>query len=147
MTTDLIMKPVGQIFDIVIDQDGDLGNGDFLDTAILYSILGERRASESEVPISSNRRGWIGNEGKDYENGSKAWLFEQARRTQSNLNELAGALQDALEWMVEDGLLERVTSRVFIEQGFTKAEITLYRFNSKVEHRYYTLWENTGEHL
>lgn len=147
MTTDLIMAPYGQTYDITVDQDGDLGNGDFLDTAILYSIYGERRASESEVPISSNRRGWIGNEGKDFENGSKVWLFEQARRTQSNLNELAGALQDALEWMVDDGLLERVTARTFIEGGLTKAEIVLYRFNSKVEHIYYTLWENTGEHL
>lgn len=147
MTIDLILNPYGQTYDITLSEEGDLGNGDFLDTSILYSIYGERRASESEVPISSLRRGWIGNEGKDFENGSKGWLFEQARRTQSNLNELAGVLQDSLSWLVDDGFLERVNVRVFLESGFTKAHISLYRFNSEVDHRYYLLWENTGEHL
>ena len=71
MTTDIrFTQAANGIWDISLDSNGDITNGDFLDTSLLYALLGERRATEYEVPISSTRRGWIGNENKTFKNVS-----------------------------------------------------------------------------
>ncbi len=145
MTTDIrIEQSPGGAFDFIIDENGDLGNGDFFDSSLIYSLYGERRASASEVPTSENRRGWIGNEGSDYENGSKIWLYEQARITRSNLNGIQAEALASLQWLVDDGFLASITATAVISNGGVALNIELFRFNSIVDRRFYQLWENTG---
>ena len=145
MTTDLrIIQSKTGIWDFNLNSNGDLENGDFFDSSITYAILGERRASESEVLISENRRGWIGNEGKDFENGSKIWLFEQARLTRSILNDIQSAALDALEYFVEDGIATRITATAFLQNGSAVLSINIFVSPSKVETRFFVLWSNTG---
>jgi phage gp46-like protein len=145
MTTDVqFFLGTDNTYDLGIDENGDLANGDFFDTSLLYSILGERRATESEVPQSEFRRGWIGNEFQDFENGSKVWLFEQSRATRTVLNGINTAVFNGLSWLIEDQLLRNITVNSTLENQSIMVEVQLERFNSKVEKRFFELWENTG---
>lgn len=131
-------------YDISFDENGDITNGDFFDTSLLYSLLGERRASAAEVPAAASRRGWIGNEGKDFENGSKLWLYEQERLTRTVLNRIEAEARAALQWLIDDGFLAGITARAVRTTRGVGLELELQRFNSIVDHRFFELWENTG---
>lgn len=134
-----------QLYDISFDTDGDILTDDFFDTSLLYSFFGERRANASEIIEPQLRRGWIGSEDKDFENGSKLWLFEQARLTQSNLNRIEDEARKALEWLVEDGLVISVDEvTVAVDDNGITLEIIIRRSQSNVARRFFELWENTG---
>lgn len=142
---DLAIEFVTVDFDISFGTDGDILTDDFFDTSLLYSLLGERRADPSEVVEPQLRRGWIGSEDKDFENGSKLWLFEQARVTRSNLNRIEDEARKALQWLVDDGLVvsvDEVTATV--KSGKITLEIVIRRSRSQVERRFFTFWQNTG---
>ena len=131
-------------YDWGVTPQGDFITKESFDTAILYSIFGERRASQSEVAAPQFRRGWVGNEGQDFENGSKLWLYEQSRITRTVLNSINSSALDALRWFVNDGLLQNIEANTTLQNGAVVIEITLYRFNSKVERKFFELWNNTG---
>ena len=131
--------------DIQIASDGDIETDDFFDTAMSISLFSDRRANESEVQNSFLRRGWIGNESTPgIEIGSKIWLYEQARLTRTTLNDIATVARESLQWMVEDGYAISIDAvdAVLYNNGI-RLEITITRANSKVEKRFYDLWENT----
>ena len=146
MTTDVKLEKLNNapFFDLSLDANGDLTNGDFFDTSLQYSLLGERRATPSEIGISEFRRGWIGNENSDFENGSKIWLLRQARLTRTNLNQLQSLATNGLSWLVEDGILENIEVRALTRDGKAFLEITLFRIDSRVDTRFFELWNNTG---
>ena len=145
MTTDVrIIQSSSSLWDLTLDSSGDLDSGDFFDSSLAYSLLGERRASPSEVPTSSRRRGWIGNEGQGFENGSKLWLYEQSRLTRSTLNAIQSEAVDALLWLVEEGYAVNVQAFASLSGGNIVLEVFIYRFNSIVERRFFELWQNTG---
>jgi len=141
----LSVNASSQLYDISFDSSGDILTDDFFDTSLLYSFFGERRADPSEVVEPSLRRGWIGNEGKSFENGSKLWLFEQARITRTNLNRINDEARKALQWLVNDGYavsIDQVTSTV--KNGKITLEIVIRRSRSQVDRRFFDLWTNTG---
>lgn len=141
----LTIDATTQLYDISFDTDGDILTDDFFDTSILYSIFGEKRADSSEVVEPQRRRGWIGSEGKDFENGSKLWLFEQARLTKSNLNRIDDELRKALQWLVDDGFAASVDEVVntIISNGILLDGIIRHS-RSPVERRFFEFWQNTG---
>lgn len=143
MTTDAVLE--GDNFDLQIGADGDIVTADFFDTAILMSIFCERRATPSEVPESERRRGWIGNESTPgFEIGSKLWLYYQARVTRSILSGLESVILAGLQWMIDDGIAESIEVNAELSGGRVVVDIPTKRPSSKVERRYYDLWENTG---
>lgn len=145
MTTDVLITCEDQdIYDMSIDENGDFTNGDFFDTSLLYSLFGERRASESEVPRSEKRGGWIGNEGKDFENGSKLWLFYQSRLTRTIMNAITDAAYNGFFYFIEDGLVQDIKATTVLVGGRIQLIVQIERFASQVETRYFDLWENTG---
>lgn len=141
----LAVNPASGLLDLQIDSDGDIQSNDFFDTAILYSIFGERRADPSEVVAPELRRGWIGSEGKDYENGSKVWLYEQERITRSVLNSIEDEASKSLRWLSDDGYAVSIEGvDAYVEGSSVMLKITVRRSQSRVERRYYKLWDNTG---
>lgn len=99
------------IWDIDLDADGQLVLDFGFETTIGLSIMGERRASEGEVVTPEHRRGWIGNLLADtpgFEQGSKSWLFKQSRLTSETVTAIRNTDQEALDWMVEDGLAKSI---------------------------------------
>jgi len=147
-TTDAVLRrdPITGIYDINIDEEGDIETADFFDTSILYSLFGERRADVNEVVDARFRRGWIGNEGKDFENGSKLWLFKQARITATNLARINDEAKKALEWFIADQLVVSIIAKVSIDVGENRLILTVdtRRSANKVERRFFVLWDNTG---
>lgn len=140
----LTIDPTSGLYDFQIGEDGDILTDDFFDTAILYSLFGERRASAEEVVEPQSRRGWIGN-AEDFENGSKIWLLSQARVTRDTLNRLADEAKSALQWMVDDGLavsLGEISATV--SGGRVLLNVTIFRSRDKVIRRLFDLWEATG---
>jgi phage gp46-like protein len=144
MSTDLTFTFENGIGQLSLTPEGDFAMEDSFDTPLYYSIYGRKRAEESEVPISSQREGWLGNQGTDFENGSKLWLYKQARITRTNLNAMQDEAYQSVEWLVTQGYLKDISASVSFRNGAVVLEIILYRFNSKVDSRLYTLWQNTG---
>lgn len=150
MTQDIDIQleklPGGNRFDVVIGADGDFGRIKGLDTALLMSIYCERRAAASEVPESTNRRGWWGNQFADkldFEIGSKIWLFRQSKLTNAVVESLRDAALRGLDWLIEDGIAIEINASVEQIEGVVGLEIILTRPSSQVERRFFELWENT----
>lgn len=146
MTTDvLIVADSNNEYDLVIDDNGDFSSGDFFDSSLLYSIFGERRALASEVPKTSRRRGWIGNEFSDFENGSGLWLYEQPRLTRTILNGIEDESLISLQWFLDDDFaIGTLSAQGVVSNSSVGLNIEIQRPNSEVEQRYFELWRNTG---
>lgn len=137
---------VAGLFDFSLTDDGDILTEDFFDTAILMSFFCEKRAADSEVPVSQRRRGWIGNESTPgFEIGSKIWLYEQSRVDRDTLNGINSAADESLQWMIQDEIAVAVRSSSIFKDGTITLESAIERPNSPVEKRYFTLWEGTGQ--
>lgn len=139
-------ESLGGLYDINIE-NGDFQIANNFDTTLQMSLLAERRADASEVAIPQYRRGWFGNELSDiagFQIGSKLWLLEQARRTRTTLNLAINYAKEALNWMVEDDLIESFE----INGEFTgtigiRLNITLVIAPDQIETRFLELWNNT----
>ena len=149
MTTDVVLKQTDEgYYDISFTADGDIETSQSLDTAILMSLFVEQRASASEMPESSRRRGWQGNESTPgFQMGSKLWLFEQSKITRNMLSQIGSAVTESLKWMVDDSIAISATATGFFRAGSAQIEVVLSRPSSPVEKRLYEIWNNTGENL
>lgn len=89
---------------------GDLATGDDLATAILLSLFTDRAATTSDsLPDGSgDRRGWWG----DREIGSRLWLLDRAKQTEETRRRAADYVAEALQWLIDDGVVARFTIRV-----------------------------------
>ena len=135
----------GGVYDIQIGFNGDVETEDSFDTAILVSLLTERRANESEVLLSHLRRGWIGNEhtpGVDI--GSKLWLFDQSRLTRTVMNQIEVEAANALQWLVDNDLAVAVSASVTSTVDSVTLVVNIQRDNSVTERRFFELWNATG---
>ena len=145
MPQDAVLKKTGAYYDFSLDEDGQIVVDDFFDSALLYSLLGEQRADESEVQESSRRRGWIGNENTNYENGSKLWLYSQSRTTRSVLNSVQNEAYKCLTWLVKDGFAVSIDEPIAeISGDNTLLNVTIRRSGNTIVSRSYELWNNTG---
>ncbi len=145
MSQDAILSTTNTYYDFNLTSDGQIEVDDFFDTALLYSLLGEKRADDSEISSPELQRGWIGNENRDFENGSKLWLYSQASLTRTILNNVSDAAFDALQWLVEDGLAVSIDNVSAIADGNSIfLQLTIKRAESITVSRTFELWNNTG---
>lgn len=89
----------------------DLLKGRDLATSVLISLFTDARAAPDDVlpDASGDPRGWWGDAGRDRPLGSKLWLLERAKRTEETRLRAQDYAQDALAWLVEDGIAASVT--------------------------------------
>lgn len=147
MTQDVKLVRTSQgIFDLAISNNV-LDTVDGLETAIIVSLGTDARAPASTVQTPSRRRGWVGNiltadSGRQL--GSLLWTFKQARLTPAVLNDLGVAAENALSWMIEDGLAKSVQASV------SKTDLRSVSVNILIvtpegkELRYAFLWRQTS---
>lgn len=146
-TNDAVLsKTVGDYYDISFNEEGDIETDAFLDTALLMSLFCEKRASEREVRQPERRRGWIGNESTPgFEIGSKIWLYEQAKITKSTLNGIKTAAENGLNWLLDEGILPEFEVSTSLDSNANIVlQISLFRTTSRVDNKFYTLWDNSG---
>lgn len=99
-------------------EDNDIVLDDGLETSVIESLFTDRRAEEGDVlPLGeTDRRGWWGDEFPDVAGdriGSRLWLLGRAKQTQEVLDRAREYTLEALQWMIED----KVTDRVDVESG------------------------------
>ena len=142
----VLSKNADDVFDISFDSEGDIETNDFLDTSLLRTVYGERRALLSEVPTPELRRGWIGSVTRDFEDGSKIWLYEQSPLNRTTMNGVKDELIVALSWLLDFDAALSYEVDVSIDGNSTiNADIKIQRSTSKVENRFFKLFENSGE--
>ncbi len=134
----------GGVYDIKIGFDGDIETADSFDTYILVALLTDKRAEASEIAEPARRRGWIGNEHTpDFEMGSKLWLFEMARLTRTVVSEVQAEAVNALQSLVDEDLAVAIRGADLDPISGT-LEVDIERSPSRVEKRFFDLWQNTG---
>lgn len=94
--------------DFALEQ-GDLKADGGLVTAVLLSLFSDARADpDDELPgDDDDPRGWWGSrEGDEW--GSRIWLLARSKRTAETAERMRRAAEEALVWLVEDGIASRV---------------------------------------
>ncbi|WP_230682906.1 phage GP46 family protein [Variovorax paradoxus] len=90
---------------------------DTLSTAVILSLFSDRRAGPDDVlPLhQQDRRGWVGDEfmGDGFDSrvdpiGSLLWLCYVTKTVTDVLERARFAVQEALAWMIRDGIASRV---------------------------------------
>ncbi len=120
--------------DFVIE-NGDLKADNGLETASLISVYTDRRVTLEELPLGeADQKGWwadLISEPIEDAIGSKLWRLERIGKVlETTVVEMKNLLQEAFEWMVEDGLAETVV--VTAEQsGFNeiKGSVKIFKPN------------------
>ena len=112
-----------------------LQSGNDLTTAVLISLFTDRVAQPGdEIPDgTSDPRGWWGDNQPDGNNrpiGSRLWLLSRAKQTQETLSRARTYAQEALQWMIQDGVAELVTvDATWQGRGFLAMVVTIQRSN------------------
>lgn len=144
-------------FDWALDPTtGDLQVDDGFDTAVALSLFLDRLANpDDEIPDgSSDRRGWWGDaylpplaDGTPDHIGSRLWLLARALQTPETAARAQGYVQEALAWMIGDGVAASVTVPLptFPARGMMEivAVISQQTAAGTVDRRYTTLWDMT----
>ena len=138
----LTQNPDTKIWDISLDANGDLEKDFGFGTTLGLSIFEKRRADDGEVPAPQNKEGWIGNilsEVPGYERGSKLWLLQQSRLSDDIAPRAKNAIEDALDWLIEDGLAKEI--EVTVQTPSNSALNT--EVNVDGDSFYFDTWNNT----
>lgn len=88
---------------------GDLVSGSDLDTAIYISLFTDRQARSDDDYDGTDRKGWWGDTDADYQIGSRIWLLRRRKLTSSTATKAASYAKEALQWLIDDGVVESVT--------------------------------------
>lgn len=137
-----------QTIDMVL-VTGDIVGDDGLETSVIISLFSDARASSDMLdPIDNDGdlRGFWGDVTQPEDStGSLLWTIKRAKQLTSTLAKARGYCQDALRWMIEDKIADRVdvrTSYLAPASGVMIIEIDIYRPGSAnpVLYRYGYEW-------
>ncbi len=106
MTAALALTEYGD-FDIVVDENGAIVEGDELVTACTISLF-TRRAD----PAANGPNGWWGDAFSDEPLGSRLHLLEREKLTQQTLRLAELYSREALQWLIDDRVFASVTVTV-----------------------------------
>ena len=83
-----------------------------LRTAIVISLFTDARAEASEVPADNQNRGYWGDLFLAESMGSKLWTLQREKLTQPTLNRSRDYIQQAVQWLIDNGDLLAVNITV-----------------------------------
>jgi phage gp46-like protein len=88
---------------------GDLLTGQDLETACLVSLFSDHLATPDFIPTdgTTDRRGWWADL-YDQPLGSNIWQLERAKTTRDTLGTARRYALDALQWLVDDGVVRQI---------------------------------------
>jgi len=127
-------------------------------TAIILSLFSDRRASNDDtLPLNeTDRRGWVGDEfaSDDFDSradpwGSRLWLWHYGKTGAGVLEKARFAAQEALDWLVRDGIADRVavTAQWAGERGDRLAVRPMIYKPDQVRPVYDVLWGTSIKRL
>ena len=128
--------------DIQLNGNGGLKSDKELETSIIISLFTDRLAEKDDPIESDDRRGWWGDSFSRVEGdriGSRLWELAREKQTIHTLNRAQEFCQEALAWIVEDGIAESVEVecewimlgilRIKIEVTESSLEVEKFQFN------------------
>ena len=106
-----------------------LASGNDLVTAVVVSLFTDRVALPDDAILdgSNDPRGWWADDALN-PIGSRLWLIDRAKRTQETLERAQGYINEALQWLIDDGVVAQFG--VFVEWTAPHtlgAQVTAYR--------------------
>lgn len=132
--------------DLALEQFA-LATDDGLETAVILSLFSDARAHDDDaLPIGqTDRRGWWADaypvEAGD-RFGSRLWLLRASKQLQQALNDAKQYAEEALAWLVDDGVAKKIEVETFIARAEVMGMIVrIYRQDGTVTPiRFETLW-------
>jgi phage gp46-like protein len=132
--------------------DSDLASDRGLLTAALLSLFTDRRAEVDDTPPSgdpNDRRGWWADQFAVVQGdrfGSRLWLLDRAKRTNETVLRAKEYAQEALAWMLEDRVVERIDVTVETTDKALLFAVDLIRpGRDPVSFRFSRAWDNLQE--
>jgi len=126
----------------------DLLTGSDLATAMLISVFTDAMAAPDDVipDGTGDARGWWGDQfDPEHPIGSKLWLLDRAKQTQETLNRAYDYLAEALQWLIDDGVVARFDIEVgWVRETFLGAKVTAYAPSGASLHTGQYLWAWNG---
>lgn len=111
------------VFDIALGAY-DVATDDGLRTSVQLSLFLDRRAEDDDAVEDDDRRGWHA----DPRRGSRLWLLARAKETPDTLARAKTYTEEALAWLVEDGVARSVTVEAeWIGRGRIGLRVTIER--------------------
>lgn len=120
-----------------------LATGADLVTAILISVFTDRIANADDViPDGTNDpRGWVGDLGATYPIGSRMWLISRAKQTPDVLKRAKDYLVEALQWLIDDGVVAKFDIVTEFGPGQLRAGVTAWQPDgSQVSQSFSWVW-------
>jgi phage gp46-like protein len=120
----------GADFSIV---DNDLETDATFETAVVLSLFTDRRvgAEDTLPPEETERRGWWADPLSPIEGdqiGSRLWLLAREKESPKIVVRAGEYAREALEWMAQDGVAERVdVEPSVLQKGVLLLVITIHR--------------------
>lgn len=106
----------------------DLTRGSDLVTSVLISLFTDRVATPDDIVPdgSADPRGFWADDPR-YPSGSRLWLLGRAKRTQETLGLARGYIVEALQWLIDDGVVSSLDVALeWTARGTLSARITIY---------------------
>lgn len=126
---------------------GALASGDDLASSVLISLFTDRHANSDDVipDGSDDRRGWWGDQDQEVPIGSRLWLLDRSRLTPDVANAARVHINEALKWLIDDGVAAAITVTARISgQSQLDTIITITRNDgAKVPLKYSWVWQQT----
>jgi phage gp46-like protein len=96
-------------FDFLVT-DGDIVGDEGLETAIFISLYTSMRARVDDPFDNNDRKGWWGDQTTEDNDqiGSRLWLLDRSKATIENVRLAKIYIEEALEWLVTDGVARKV---------------------------------------
>lgn len=149
--TDIAILPDGFFapFDIYVAEDGFKAD-DGLQTAVIISLFTDRRLPDgvAHPDGAADRKGYWGDlaESDGYQWGSLLWTLYRQVITDTVITNCRQFCEDALQWMIDDGIAESVT--VTAERAGTyqiNIGIIVVKRDTRDTLRYSYLWNGQAE--
>lgn len=131
-------------FDLKIES-GDLKGDAGLETAVTISLFTDKRVTDEELPQGQvDKRGFWGDMFPEVDRdqiGSRLWTLEREKRTEEVLRKYEDYSQEALKWMLEDGVASAITAEaVYNEFKHLILTIVITKPNGR-DFKFIALWD------
>jgi phage gp46-like protein len=143
-------NPEGISIDALIESN-DLATDDGLRTGVLISLFTDRRVTADELPFGEQSlRGWWGDLFPDQDGdqiGSRLWLLAREKRSVETTNRAVEYSEEALQWMIDDGLAESVTvDAAYDGNGFMILTVLIQKpVGTELKYRFKLKWNAEGD--
>lgn len=144
--SDIALVVKNGCFDLDIFK-GDLLRDEGLETAVAISLFTDKRVNDEELPpLEKSKRGWWGDMFPEIDRdkiGSRLWTLERSKRTQETLRLAEDYAREALQWLIEDGVVQTISVTASFDDdelsGAWNLEISLLRPAGN-ESRFAVVW-------